>query len=90
MQLFIFIIFRVSVVDSKQVAKDAVKDEADVELMDVETKTKYNRRTMKDENGSYPPWLSKKRIKQHSLANKKKKSKAAGKKVKVGGKRRNR
>ncbi|KAF4517783.1 hypothetical protein B566_EDAN002988 [Ephemera danica] len=89
-----------TVVDARTVCdakRDAMTTEnAGDETMDVDkAKPKYNRRTMKDENGKYPVWLSKRRIRQISLATKKAKAKArvkgnTNKKAKTGGKRRHR
>lgn len=57
--------------------------------MEVESK-KYNKRTMKDEFGNYPPWYNKRKVKELQLKNQKiKKKKATGKK-KASGKGRHR
>lgn len=43
-------------------------------------KRKYNKKTLKDENGSYPIWLHPRKIKKVKRANKKNKSKNKKKK----------
>ncbi|XP_064633362.1 protein LLP homolog [Lineus longissimus] len=41
--------------------------------MDVDKEaSKYNPKTMKDENGQYPPWMNQRKIKNHKMKLKKK------------------
>jgi len=55
-----------------------------------ENRKKYNKKTMKDEHGNYPPWYNKRKIKELQLKSQKVKKRNLTGKKKVGGKRRHR
>lgn len=69
-----------SVVDKKTAtqseSKKPVAADPAAEGMEVETKSRFNKKTMKDEHGQYPEWMSKRRIRKHKQSQ--------GKKVKRG------
>jgi ATPase subunit of ABC transporter with duplicated ATPase domains len=44
--------------------------------MDVDSvKQKYNRRTMRDEHGNYPEWMSQREVKKRAMGNRRSKQK---------------
>lgn len=57
-------------------------EEAEKEVMEIdEVKPKYSKRTLRDEHGNYPVWMSKKEVKKRSIGNKKRKQKLKRKKL---------
>jgi Learning-associated protein len=80
----------ITVANSKAVVEAVKARRTEDDSMDVEIQKKYNKRTMKDEFGNYPPWYNKRKVKELQLKNQKiKKKKATGKK-KASGKGRHR
>lgn len=55
-----------------------------MDVGDASLTRKYDRKTLKDENGKYPPWMNQRKIKKHrsQLAKKKQKHGAGGAKPK--------
>ncbi|XP_065341210.1 protein LLP homolog [Cloeon dipterum] len=77
------------VLTNAKAVKEAAKAREVETSMEVDGK-KYNKKTMKDADGNYPPWFNKRRVKQLQLKNKKEKKKMASGKKKAPGKRRHR
>jgi hypothetical protein len=56
--------------------------EAEKEAMEIDKiKPKYNKRTLRDEHGNYPTWMSKREVKKRSIGNRKRKLKLKRKKM---------
>jgi hypothetical protein len=84
-----------SVVDAKSIQtntediseeKNAQEEEEVVgkELMEIDqVKQKYNKKTLKDEHGNYPEWMSRREMKKRSKINRKKKEKPKRKQIKA-------
>jgi len=52
------------------------------ELMQVDpVKQKYNKKTMRDEHGNYPVWMSRREVKNRSIGNRKNKKKQKRKRL---------
>ncbi|XP_071444212.1 protein LLP homolog [Hetaerina americana] len=56
------------------------KDSEEVENMEVGSSRKFNKKTFRDQNGSFPVWMSQRQIKKKAKAIKKKKKKTKNKK----------
>lgn len=82
-----------AVVDAKMIKADTedVSEENTIrkenegeekELMQVDpVKQKYNKKTMRDEHGNYPMWMSRREVKNRAIGNKKNKQKQKRKRL---------
>jgi hypothetical protein len=56
--------------------------EAEKEVMEIDqVKQKYNKRTLRDEHGTYPVWVSRREVKKRSIGNRKRKQKLKRKQI---------
>jgi cell fate (sporulation/competence/biofilm development) regulator YlbF (YheA/YmcA/DUF963 family) len=66
--------------EEKNIQED---EEAGKELMEIDqVKQKYNKKTLRDEHGNYPEWMSRREMKKRSTVNRKRKEKRKGRKIK--------
>ncbi|XP_069705208.1 protein LLP homolog [Periplaneta americana] len=72
-----------SVQDEPSKENAAVRVEEGEEVMEVDkVKEKYNKRTMRNEHGNYPQWMSSREVRRRAIANKVRKQKQKKKKGK--------
>jgi Learning-associated protein. len=74
--------------DTEDVPKENIvleeNDGAGKELMDVDAvKQKYNKKTLRDEHGNYPVWMSRREVKRRATGNRKIKQKQKRKRLRV-------
>jgi hypothetical protein len=56
--------------------------EAEKEMMEIdEVKRKYNKKTMRDEQGNYPVWMNRREIRKRAIENRKRKQKLKRKRI---------
>jgi hypothetical protein len=56
--------------------------EGEKEIMDIdEVKQKYSKRTLRNEHGNYPVWMSTREVKKRSIGNRKRKQRLKRKKI---------
>ncbi|XP_023711996.1 protein LLP homolog isoform X2 [Cryptotermes secundus] len=58
------------------------ENEAEKEVMEIdEVKQSYSKRTLRNEHGNYPVWMSKREVKKRSIGNRKRKQKVKRKRI---------
>jgi len=72
--------------DTEDVSKENVVQEEnegeEKELMQVDpVKQKYNKKTLRDEHGNYPEWMSRREVRNRAIGNKKNKQKQKRKRL---------
>ncbi|KDR20656.1 protein LLP homolog [Zootermopsis nevadensis] len=67
----------------KDVPEEKSIEEAGKVLMEIDqVKPKYNKKTLRDECGNYPEWLSRREVKKRAIVNRKRKDKLKRKHIK--------
>lgn len=63
-------------VSGENIVREEKNEGEEKELMQVDAvKQKYNKKTLRDEHGNYPAWMSRREVKNRSIGNRKNKKK---------------